>query len=270
LNKFEISHQDLALQEQKCSVNFADAEKYYRNGMLKGPPVEPVDVPMFQSTPEPKQVDKPKTAPKTAPTSSSTSASHAKPVKSAGLTSRYVSRKSEKKDASKEIPSKRNPPKPSGYVYKSRKLQNAQPKERVIMSHDDDDHAMEDVEVAKKLDNTAELEKLFESDFSDYEEDNSQPKAEEPQEIAVEEKSAEPVPQDEDIEMEEAQLEEPQPEEPQTVQTIDDDGYITTARKKTVAKPEVRKATRPTSKPKTAPSDGKKKQTSLMNFFQKK
>jgi DNA polymerase delta subunit 3 len=279
VNKFELTHQDLALQEQKVTVNFADAEKYYKNGMLKGPPVETVDVPVFQSTPEPKTIDKGKTTSQTAPKSSVSNTSHTKPVKSAGLTSRYVSRKSEQKDSSKEIPSKRSSTKPSGYVYKSRKLQSSQPKERVIISHDDDDQVMEDVEVANKLVNTAELEKLFDSDFSDFEVDNSQPKAEgkheKPGEIAQEERGAQPVHQDEDIEMEEPQPEElqpkePQPEEPQTVQTIDDDGYITTARKKTVTKPEARKATRPTLKAKTAPSDGKKKQTSLMNFFQKK
>lgn len=261
LNKLNLSKYDLALHELNYPLKLSDLETYYKNGMIKGPKVTLVEQPLQQSTPyrSPKKVTS---------AAASTAEKPARQIKSSGLTSGYVSRKNQKKQEP-VIPTKRSTP-TTGYVYKSRKVQDNQPKERVIISHSDDE-VMEDVDSQKKS-NTTDLEKLFESDFSDDEKDDKPAKQETPGDVEmvdVEESIQDSLPE-EPVSLPES-LPDPIEEPEETVQTVDEDGYITTARKKTTAKPEPRKATKP--RPTLTPAnkkDGKKKQASLMSFFGQK
>jgi DNA polymerase delta subunit 3 len=276
LNTSKLSNFDISLHELNYPSKLSDMDSYYKHGMIKGPEIIKIEPPLPQSTPLNKS---PKKVSSVTPTAGE---KLAKQVKSSGLTSGYVSRKNQKK-ADPIVPSKRlSLPANSGYVYKSRKLQVNQPKERVIISNSNEDEVMDEVDVQKKSENTTDLEKLFESDFSD----------EEPRERELDEKDNVQEQEQEnnrlesvDIEMEDVEestesksgsipdtIEEKEPEqEPEeVVQTIDEDGYIITARKKTTAKPQPRKPTkqRPTLIPNK--KDGKKKQASLMSFFGQK
>lgn len=266
LNKLNLSTFDISLHELNFPLKTSEIENSYNNGMIKGPEIvkvvhELVRAPIPNKSPQKQRQNQQESKPKT--------------IKSASLSSGYVSRKSEKKaePVTTKLPTATSN---SGYVYKSRKVQEKQPKERVIISNEDE--VMEDVQTTKanqekKSQTISELEKMFDSDFSDDDNDKTEKgdKEETPIDIDMEdvenqpqEPTVEPVPEPEPV-IEQA---EPTPE-PETVQTVDEDGYITTARKKVAPRPEVKRTIkqRPTLTPK---KDGKKKQASLMNFFGKK
>lgn len=279
LNTSKLSNFDISLHELNYPSKLSDMDSYYKHGMIQGPEIIKIEPPLQQSTPLNK-------SPKMVSSVTPTAEKLAKQVKSSGLTSGYVSRKNQKKP-DPIVPSKRSSlPANSGYVYKSRKLQVNHPKERVIISNSNEDEVMDDIDVQKKSQNTTDLEKLFESDFSDEEpREREQDEKVNVQEQEQEKNRLESV----DIEMEDVEEstesksgsipdafeerepeQEPEQEPEEVVQTIDEDGYIITARKKTTAKPQPRKPTkqRPTLTPNK--KDGKKKQASLMSFFGQK
>lgn len=216
------------------------------------------------------------------------------------LLSRYVSRKAEASTAKdSKTSSKRSNTEPvPSFQYKSRKLEKQHPKEKFTASSiDNDDVEMIDDdnnEVSKpsKVSNT-ELENLFldDSDFSDDENTDLKNTKEEPI-ITNQVEDIEEVEKPKQIEATESNDKEitnepesnsqsknptPEIEEPKE-STIDEDGYITSYRKKpsksTNPSSNVSNSTKktiPTPSNKKVKGDNKnKKQTSLMSFFGQK
>ncbi|KAK6454115.1 DNA polymerase subunit Cdc27 [Scheffersomyces xylosifermentans] len=299
LKKISLTNSELAFEELKHPVDASRREEYFKNGLIKGPVVKAVKL-----QPGAQPIAK-RDAPARTSTKAATPPVEAKPVKSAGLTSSYVSRKqnndkgtgkvntlsnyTSRKGEAKTIPTKRASEESStGYQYKSRKQDAKQPKERIIVSNSNDieeDFEMEDEDSvpAKPIkSNSTDLEKLFDDDnFSDIDVDEKE-KTEEPATV-IEEQSTKETKESEDVSSK-AISEEPvqtitetaseEPEE-ETIQEIDEDGYITTIKKSNAPPKPSRPAARakPAAETKVAPkkkTDGKKKQSSLMNFFPKK
>lgn len=265
----QTTNEDVVIEELKYRVDHSKADDYFKTGMIKGPDLEIVDIQ------KPLPVVATKSTPSPAP-----SEEKAKP-KSSGLSSGYVSRKAantanrpakrsstdlisnfaSRKSESSNKPSKRSStdPSPTGYQYKSRKLEKQQPKERVVMSNADDQDDNDEVlstkqEEKKPLSN---LNNLFMDDFSDdsdHEQNKDTEEAEEPIVISEPEKESstntkklvpdEPkqIPQAEPVKAKE--------------DAVDNDGYLTSFK---------------TNNPvKNTKSEKKKGQASLMNFFKPK
>lgn len=209
----------------------------------------------------------------------------------------YTSRKGE---SNKDNQTKRAATTSSGYQYKSRKLENQPSKERVVVSNVDDNDDMEVDDVKPKTQPKTNLQELFLDDdfeFSDddasndkNEEHEKQPKEsekepeKEPEEelgatekdIPEQDKEPSELQNDEAVEPEReaGSSEKQESEEPETI--VDEDGYITSYRKKpepskpkpTLAKPEPAK--KPSNNSNKKAASNSKKQSSLMNFFQKR
>lgn len=311
----QFTSTEIAREELKFPSTFDNVSDYEKNGMIKGPKLEAIiqeSSTTFAVSKSSSPLALKKSAPKTEPKKESSISSdltssyvsrkqnnnqNKLPLK--GMTSGYVSRKKES-----TLPAKRaqtEPLKPS-MVYKSRKLEAKSPKERIIVSNDDDGIDNEDDEPVKasKATNTSDLQRMFDDDDFTFSDDNEETPKEQTEELKseiggdsivevdppkevnlVKEQTEEPnlfVPE----EVEENETQEPaanvQEEEAQLfVQEEDDDGYIVTRKAKPVTKPP--KANKPVhntapskiNKPVTgAKKDGKKRQASLMDFFGKK
>lgn len=264
----------------------------------------PTRTPIKSSTAEPKKADTPTKSEKTAEKPKFVYQSRKQQPKTSML-SNYVSRKAEKKTTTttdSSVGEKRPAPEKPLYEYKSRKLESLQPKERVVVSNIDpeDDIAEEAVEAAPapKLNVTeSELQNMFLDDFTDDDEKKNDAQDMEVDEPIVVE-HVEKDQGDEDEQSKETQAETQQtalipkddiwksmtsnaaaatPEtekqaSPAPETTVDDDGYFTLY-KKSDPKPEPMKR-KPTQQPKPAKpakkGDGKKKQASVMSFFQKR
>lgn len=188
------------------------------------------------------------------------------------ILSNYVSRKTESK-----VPEKRTAPAKPAFQYKSRKVEQNQPKERVVMSMEDEPEHEEPQPVST-------MENLFLddlSDFSDTVDDIEEPivvetKAEETEKSEEAKQSPAPqVPEDSIFRTMTSNTPAQRTPTPPPQTTVDDDGYITTYRAKDPVKEPVkepvRKAQERVNKPKKndKKNDGKKKQASLMSFFGK-
>lgn len=276
LSKSEVSAEELALQDLKHPIDYAKVAEYVQNGMIQGPELSldvveqrrevvrenrPIEVkPKDVKNEEPKKEEKKKNT----GLSSSYVSRKAKPERTNTL-SNYTSRKEELK--------KRDHPQSTGYQYKSRKLANKEPKERVVIADAHDDVVEEEVHRPAKI-NTSELDKMFEDDFSDEDTEMTEPAQDIPPEVPEIEMEAPEIPVSEPEPMFVPEEDSPPPMQ----DTVDEDGFITTYRKGPPSKPADRKkTTTPTPKPKPKPkqaitkkNDGKKMQSSLMSFLQPK
>lgn len=177
-----------AVLEQLISNNVQDRHKYYKCGMIQ----PKVDVTEGQETVT-KTVPVRDAKKPAAPVSHAKPASAAKPVIDAGLTSGYVSRKqkaAEQKStlnfSAKPSNTKRPAAAESGtkHQYKSRKLQALAPQERVVVSVEGKTSEPDILDNAPRLDakksrqQAAELEKLFEEEFSALDQEEMAEKAE--------------------------------------------------------------------------------------------
>lgn len=291
---------EIAMVDQKNVVDLADLKRYYKLGLTRGTDLANVeqidrkqgeDRKQLENAREQQPERKPQQTTSTAPKAAAAAAkpklvyqSRKEKAKTPSLISNYVSRKGEAKAA---VPAKREASSTS-YQYKSRKVEQSQPKERVVMSSVADDNDDMDVDLAPKASGgpqgSTDLNNLFLDDLSDFSDDTKDDAAEEP--IVVE--NEEPAAKTNDT-VQQAQVPDdsifrtmvnkssspaPQPPSPTPVTTVDDDGYITTYKAK---EPKETKETKraparaQTSKPKAdKKSDGKKKQASLMSFFGKR
>lgn len=199
-------------------------------------------------------------------------------------TSNYVSRKAQKADTEKQPKTaKRQTPKPvkpkeTKHTYVSRKV----PREKLTIGEADDEvEEVSQLSKEQRLAKKKELESLFDDDdsFMDDGDHFSDTQPVEAEAAESSESHAEP----QDIEMTEApevgsqSVEEPQgaeslkeSKEPSPETYVDEEGYtITKARKP--EKPKVKKApVKAVSSLTKDKSTGKKKQSTLMNFFGKK
>lgn len=289
--KATVSSSDVALLGLKNKVDHGNLEWHYEHGIIRGPALQTGGKALTTSV-----------RPSAAKASSSVSYTPRKqaekeektavaPIKSKSeLLSRYVSRKAEKK----ETPAKTTKQKPA-LQYTSRKNEFPKPKERVVISESaqDDDVDMDEPVVPKVP--RSELQNLFLDNLSDFSEDEKTEEKDEPVIVPEPEEEKEGG---EDMEAKTSvsanevsepsrsiltqlptkSLEEPASAEVEVQQenTVDEDGYITSFSKRP-APPEALKAQkRPktvpeaTTSPANKPKDAKKKQTSLMNFFQKR
>lgn len=286
-----IVHSEVALEELRHPVDLADLPRYYALGLTKGTELDKVEVrgkpapPKQQSEKQKPQTEKPQTeAPKPEPKLEYRSRKE-KPKQPTPI-SNYVSRKGESKLT---VPAKRASDSKPAYQYKSRKAEQSQPKERVVISSMEEEEppaeiAAETAPAAAKSD----LNNLFLDDLSDFS-DDTKDDAEEP--IVVEnkdhdavagtanDKSASVAPQvPEDLILRSLASSKksasPTPQKsptPPSQTSVDDDGYITTYRAKD---PAPKKALAPprdaVEVAKAKKTDGKKKQASLMSFFDKR
>ncbi|KAI5954766.1 hypothetical protein KGF57_003789 [Candida theae] len=311
-----FTRNEIALEELKTKSQLSKKAEYEKNGMIIGPKIDTSSI--QESATSTSTATATGTTPLPPSIRKSDDQQKATPSKSSGLSSSYVSRKQQSQQAKPVYTSRKQetstsqkrastePATPS-YQYKSRKLEQKQPKERIVMGNlnkdqNDDDDAEPKRQQAPPP--TTDLEKLFDEDetfqFSDDDDVGvnekrdigSQPAestevvantdAEVPPEgngdAAAEEAKKEPEEElfvDEEEEGGEANKD----DDMETVQEVDEDGYTVTKRKpKSVTKPK-RKPVAPkrsapsatTSKVKKASTDGKKKtQTSLMSFFGKR
>ncbi|RLV96272.1 hypothetical protein JA1_000414 [Spathaspora sp. JA1] len=313
--KLNFTNNDLALEESRFPSHISNLEQYQKNGIIIGPKIVVSDVPAVakaaavqpprsstKESSEPPQA-KPRSNVRSSTISSSYVSRKAQPKvesKPSSISSHYTSRKIEKEQV---IPQKRALTEPTGYQYKSRKLEPKTPKDRVVIAdHNvEDDDVVEDIEpaVRSKL-STVELEKLFEDEFSDSDDAKDDiAEKDEPIVIAEEKEAQKPQPvspvqqQEEETSNKETPMEvdqeiersptpdtqeiEETPEEANQLETkIDDDGYITTRKARPITKPAkltsrpTRKSPAPTKSTGKKAGDGKKVQASLMSFFQKK
>ncbi|KAI5953416.1 hypothetical protein KGF54_002788 [Candida jiufengensis] len=265
-----LSTNDIALNELKIKSSLNKINEYEELGIIKGSEISDVFVenkniasPTKPKTPQPKKEEK-------------------KPIKSAGLTSSYVSRKDQ---AKQKQPLKRSAPEPEtkpSYQYKSRKTESKKPKERVVVNYDPMDVDTEDDEVKQVPAPTTDLNNMFGEDetFEFSDEEVKEQKVEESIPEAEPEQKAEPVEDEEEQQLFVEEEEDPKEEEPEMIQEVDEDGYTVTRRKaRPVTKPQ-RNKFKPKAINKMAPpkepkksndsaSNKKKTQSSLMSFFGK-
>lgn len=301
-----FSDNEMAIYELKHMADPAKLADQYLLGTIRGPDLTAV---ALQVKPQPAavaQTAKPAVQknPDTAPQPKAEEAAPKKKLEytsrkekpATSLLSRYVSRKGEKRAQESGEPKPASKP---AYQYKSRKVEQNQPKERVVISLVEPDHDM-DVDPEPPVASLApktDINTLFLDDLSDFDDDTmdvdhtDQPIMvesaivegdKEPETVVVESPkvSTPQIPQDSVFRSLASKPSAPekefihQPEKPET--TIDEDGYITTYRAKPAAKPTVpepEKPVPPTRKRVDAEkkkTDGKKKQTSLMSFFGKR
>lgn len=305
LAKNNASTQELALQELRRPVDLGDAALYYNLGVIEGPPLRATL--KNASKPEPARASAPERARATAAPVKDTP--KVKPVTEkpklvyqlrkqqpkTTLLSNYVSRKGESTKRVAEKPTDK-----PAYQYKSRKTEQTMPKERVVMSVDNDEEteSMEVDEPAPAAKSAGvDLNSLFVDDFTD--EDESEPEKDQP--IMVEH----PEPEPENVEAvseENAHSESPGPsildslptrsgseaasakESPPPETTIDDDGYFTLYKKESKSEPKNQPKDEPKTAAKAEPNGSRlskqapkankkntgKKQASVMSFFGKR
>ncbi|KAK6460916.1 DNA polymerase subunit Cdc27 [Scheffersomyces coipomensis] len=297
----QSNHNEIIQQSREFPIDLANLDKYYHNGLIKGPKVVPVE----QSTIKQNYIPPPTTNTNTTTTKSIKK--EEPKIKSSGLSSAYVSRKEKPAARSNTLSNytsrkaenagtKRSSTEPSsgGYQYKSRKVESKQPKERIIVSshNDDDDDEDEDVEEVEEVDveevkpiKSTQIQDLFANEeWSDFEEDA--PAKDEPivvEEEIVKKKPVEKAESDKDPQQQEqpneANVEESQnaPEQPQQEEDMtteyDEDGYIITKKKKPIAKPAPSRNVKRMISPPPTTSKSKKskdgKNQSILSFFGK-
>lgn len=271
--ELQMNYESIVVEELKYTVDHAKRDEYFKIGMIKGPNLVVVD--LKRALP----VQTKAAAVKQSVVSSSSGNDAANKVpKSTGLTSGYVSRKAtndnrssdrsktesisnytSRKSGASNKPAKRSVTAPTtGYQYKSRKLEKQQPKERVIISHEEN-HDNNDDEIHEKREekkNTSDLNNLFIDDFSD-ESDQEQRDVEKEEPIVVDEKNKKS--QSSKNSKQTASTPTPTAEtvEPVKIEqdAVDDDGYMTSFK---------------SNNPVKNKQDKKKTQSSLMNFFKPK
>lgn len=296
-----FSDNEMALYELNHSVSAAKINEPHALGTIRGPeltatsqPVKTQPAPVTtRASPPAVQRDSKAEAESSAPKKKMEYVSR-KEKPALLLLSNYVSRKGEKRAVESAKPKAVTKP---AYQYKSRKVEQNQPKERVVISLVEPDSEMDvDQPPISSAEPKSDINKLFLDDLSDFDDDDEmavdhpdQPIVAEP--IAVGEKetqaevesqkvSAPQLPEDSVFRSLATKTSATEPEimpEPENTKTVvDEDGYITTYRAKPAAKSAVVENEKrvPVTKRKTdtdkKKTDGKKKQASLMSFFGKR
>lgn len=246
-NDGDSGNEVIVLQELKHNVDLSKRESYYALGVIEGPELVTVSHLVQEKPDELRSSSRPKT----------------------DLSTYYTSRKAE--TAKKPAKRTKSVPTPSGYVYKSRKVEKDQPKERVIQSAIDDDDAPladQNNNANSQSQKKSDLSQLFMDDFSD---DSDQENEEKPEPILVqstENPAADkqsPVPEKHEVAAQSKKTSSEKPlsrpsqktatPEPPKSDSIDENGYITSYRK---------------NNPAAKLGKRKTNQTSLMNFFKPK
>lgn len=303
LKKTTFTHMEIALEELRHPTNLDSLSERHKLGLIKGPdlikschsPQQEGDRTTKSSLPLESSSEKKKATSDVSPKPGLLYRS-SKPVsKPASLISSYVSRKGENSSTTKKRPGTDKKP---TLQYKSRKLEQSEPKERVVVSNLD---AEEDVELNKTSTvastSHSDLHNLFlDDDFTDEEkltetketqlEEESEPIAvnAEPSEVEEPQKIDAPKIQEgsilrsftsssKDVNPELQELQNLPPQET----TVDEDGYFTLYKqtdtektKPTIEKKDALQQRKPTPKVSTNKGDTKKKQASLMSFFGKR
>lgn len=300
---------EIAMEDLRHPVDLGDLDRYYALGLTKGTDlahVEQVDKKSLEKKSQLKE--KNKVPQKTTAIASTTGPVESKPkpkleytsrkekAKTPSLISNYVSRKGEskasvpaKREAALLEESSKSASKPA-YQYKSRKMEQSQPKERVVISSmvDDDmdvDSVSESVPQPTNPPVSTNLSNLFLDDLSDFSDDTKDDAEEEPIVVEnTEEEAPQPseaaqaaqVPEDSIFrKMVNSASQTPRSPTPPPVTTVDEDGYITTYRSKEKEPKEPKEKKAPVRAPIARSNtekkgDGKKKQASLMSFFGKR
>ncbi|CAN3366376.1 hypothetical protein DICA2_F01222 [Diutina catenulata] len=207
------------------------------------------------------------------------------PKKTSTLSSMYVSRK-RKADSPSATAKPASRPK---LVYKSRKEEKREPRERVIVAtHNEDearDEAVDHEHKQKSKEQMAELANIFDNDDDFFSEDDkeAQEGKEEGKEEKVEgkddkEQSKEPATEPtetpaakQDTPPDEPPLFEPEEPEEEVTQEVDEDGYIVRTKKPTKPAPKRSEPVKPRPKPATkAKGKAKGRQMDVASFFSKK
>lgn len=204
----QVSNVDIAVEESKHPTQYDKVDDIFTRGMIKG-----LDLVAGEIVLPPAERKSTASSTISTPNQSPTK----RKLKSAGLSSGYVSRKAQKSEPSKENRASTRPktdllsnytsrkgenskqrtteqrsatePVSSGYQYRSRKLEKKAPKERVIVSNDGQEGLEEnDNEIPKQEErssstkntqkNVSDLNNLFNDEFSD--ESDHQEEAPEP------------------------------------------------------------------------------------------
>ncbi|KAM9901057.1 hypothetical protein OXX79_004766 [Metschnikowia pulcherrima] len=305
-----FSTAEIALEERKHQTDVSKLASYHALGLIKGPELKKRPAcskkfclwrriqPSGTAAEASEKTEKPKLAyqsRKQQPTNS--------------LLSNYVSRKGERNTKANASPASKRPSSETpSFEYKSRKLEKSQPKERVVSSSvnvEDEpaDEPMEEAPAAKPAKpaiTETELNNLFlDDDFTDDDTKNGggADDMEVDQPIVVEHTEDEnddnidsetqsmptqtpSLPKDDVWKSMSSNLPAPTPaapeKKPESETTVDEDGYFTSYKKpdpkpepsKKPARQPVKPAAR-AAKP-TKKNDGKKKQASVMSFFQKR
>lgn len=299
LEQNNISPVETALEELRNPTNLSEVATYHELGLIKGPVLSKSARAILPLTvkPEAKAVNVPK-PPQSKTTVESSTNKRSGPV--------YQSRKTPVKPPSgnvlrKEMRTnaaiKRAAESKPAYQYKSRKLEQTEPKERVVVADHEEVEPESDVglkSAGPMVADNSKLESLFlDDDFTDDESDlktKELPVEEESQPIAVvnddpESQDAEPisaptVPEDSIFRSftsnstgRSSATPEPSSVTPKET-TVDNDGYFTLYKQTETAQP--KKSAPKLNKleavktNKSAKNDGKKKQASLMSFFGKR
>lgn len=297
LEKNSITSVDIALEELQHPTELDSIIQLHQLGMIRGPSVERLTSTLKQTLLGPRANDdvtktdlsiKLENKKKSEAKSKSTLIYLSrKPEVKSSLISGYVSRKGE----SAKVANRPSDQPKKSYQYKSRKAEQSEPKERVVVSNVEDEEEEHDRKIHGAQPSTAstDLNNLFlDDDFTDNEgevkgdEEETQPIA-----VDVEEESpsastvsAPTVPEDSILRSfasnsvtKDLPLVEPSvvPSLPQET-TVDQDGYFTLYKSSEVEsqKPPLKKAKLESHKPANSKGDTKKKQTSLMSFFGKR
>ncbi|OBA22171.1 hypothetical protein METBIDRAFT_39424 [Metschnikowia bicuspidata var. bicuspidata NRRL YB-4993] len=291
----------IAMEERIHCTNLEALDTYWDLGLIQGPTLErclkaraaPSTIPKSHATAQLRPTESEETKSQSTPTDETEKPKpklvyqSRKQQPKSSLLSSYVSRKSEKNSTTGKAlgaPKRALLDRPL-YEYKSRKLEQLQPKERVVVSTEGDenevaDELMEDAPpLTKPTVTESELHKMFLDDFTDDEKVDGALEMEVDQPIVVEntenEQSDAPMEEPAEPEIPQALLlpkndiwksmssaspvpdsSTAKPASPAPETTVDDDGYFTLYKQ---------------SEPKPAPkTDGKKKQASVMSFFLKR
>lgn len=298
LEKNSITNVEVALEELLHLTKLDSVTELHKLGLIKGPTVERLNSPIKQTLSSSRKdnattkSDLARHSQHNAVAESKNPAMVYQSRKSApkpSLMSGYISRKSENPKVREHVVEQ---PKKT-YQYNSRKSEQTEPKERVVVSHADDEEEANDrkPEVVQPT-GVTDLNNLFlDDDFTDEEGDvkGNDVAEEETQPIAVEGEeelaaapavSAPTVPEDSILRSftssssskNSFNAETPPAPLPPKETTVDQDGYFTLYKR---SEPESVKA--PLKKPKlettkttATKGDTKKKQASLMSFFGKR
>ncbi|CAN3500262.1 hypothetical protein DICA1_C01266 [Diutina catenulata] len=208
------------------------------------------------------------------------------PKKTSTLSSMYVSRK-RKADSPSATAKPASRPK---LVYKSRKEEKREPRERVIVAtHNEDearDEAVDHEHKQKSKEQMAELANIFDNDDDFFSEDDKE--AQEGKEEGKEGKEEKAVGKDDNEQPKEpaaeptettATKQDTPPDEPplfeaeepeeEVTQEVDEDGYIVRTKKPTKPAPKRSEPVKPRPKPATK-AKGKGRQMDVASFFSKK
>ncbi|KAI5969121.1 hypothetical protein CANMA_001788 [Candida margitis] len=292
-----ITKNEIALEESKVKSSLSQIKEYERNGIIIGPKFDTVSLQNVSET-SPAQ-------PSASPPIRKPEEKRQQQVKSSGLSSSYVSRKQQSQQSKPAYTSRKSEPvaiskrsmtEPAApsYQYKSRKLEQKQPKERIIMGNlhkeqEGDDVNDDDLEPKREQrpPPTTDLEKIFDGDdtfqFSDEDDvaangvsvnDNeaTYAKPEESNEVSNQSQAEEESKKEEEAQVEPA-TDEPEEQlfvedeeqedavgdDMETVKEVDEDGYTVTKRKpKSVTKPTRKPAAGKRTTPPSTSSKAKK------------